>query len=193
MRIILMTMAAVMLGAMGRHVLAEGPAAPKAALAFTMKDIDGKEVDLSKYQGQVVLVVNVASKCGFTPQYAELQKVYEQYREKGFVILAFPANNFRGQEPGTNAEIKEFCTSKYAVTFPLFSKISVKGDDMAPLYTYLTGVETAPQPKGDITWNFEKFLLGRNGAVVARFAPKTKPGDEAVTKALEAELAKAKP
>ena len=161
-----------------------------AALNFTMKSITGEDVALAKYQGKVVLIVNVASKCGNTPQYADLQKIYTQYKDQGFVILGFPANNFGKQEPGNETQIKEFCSLKYNVTFPLFSKINVKGPDIAPLYQYLTTQETAPQPKGNITWNFEKFLISREGKIVARYSPKTKPTDEALTKTLTTELAK---
>jgi glutathione peroxidase len=160
------------------------------ALNFSMKDIDGKDVALATYQGKVILMVNVASKCGNTPQYAGLEKVYNTYKDKGFVILGFPANNFGAQEPGTDAQIKEFCTSKYSVTFPMFAKISVKGDDIAPLYKHLIAVDTKPQPKGNITWNFEKFLIGKDGGVVARFAPKTGPEDKTVVAAIEGALAK---
>jgi glutathione peroxidase len=171
---------------------APGVAAPKApeALDFTMKDIDGKEVKLSEYAGKVILMVNVASKCGNTPQYEGLEKTYDKLKDKGFVILGFPANNFGGQEPGTEAQIKEFCTAEYGVKFPIFSKISVKGDDKHPLYKYLTGVDTKPAPKGEVTWNFEKFLIGRDGKVIARFAPKTKIEEAAVMSAIEAALAK---
>jgi glutathione peroxidase len=160
------------------------------ALGFNVKDIDGKNVDLSQYAGKVVLIVNVASKCGNTPQYEALEKAYNQYKDKGFVILGFPANNFHAQEPGSDLEIKQFCTATYGVTFPMFSKISVKGDDMAPLYKYLTSVDTQPKAKGDITWNFEKFLIGRDGNVAARFDPKTKPDSPEVVSAVEAALAK---
>jgi glutathione peroxidase len=158
------------------------------ALAFTVQDIDGHDVALSQYQGKVILIVNVASKCGNTPQYAGLEAAYAKYKDRGFVILGFPANNFKSQEPGTNAQIKEFCEKTYQVDFPMFSKISVKGDDIAPLYKYLIALKTAPQPAGDITWNFEKFLIGRDGAVIARFAPKTKPEDPTVVSAIEAAL-----
>jgi glutathione peroxidase len=163
---------------------------PPPALAFTMKDIDGKDVNLAQYAGKVILIVNVASKCGNTPQYAALESAYQQYKDKGFVILGFPANNFGEQEPGSNEEIKQFCTGKYDVTFPMFSKISVKGDDIAPLYKHLTSLDTKPAPKGDITWNFEKFLIGRDGTVVARFSPRTKPNDPQIVAAVEAALAK---
>src|SRR5512144_1344263 len=144
--------------AVSLFALASGP------LDFTVKDIDGKDVDLAKtYKGKVVLMVNVASQCGLTPQYAELEKVYETYKERGLVVLGFPANEFNGQEPGTNAEIKEFCTSKYKVSFPMFSKIVVKGEGIHPLYKFLTEKESDPAFAGEIKWNFTKFLVGRDG------------------------------
>src|SRR6187455_3787524 len=125
--------------------------------------IDGKETTLGEYKGKALLIVNVASKCGLTPQYEGLEKLYEDYRDKGLEVLGFPANNFLGQEPGTNEEIKTFCKTKYNVTFPMFSKISVKGADIHPLYQFLTSKETDPQFGGDITWNFNKFLVDRSG------------------------------
>lgn len=161
----------------------------KSILGFTMKDIDGKPVKLKKYKGNVLLVVNTASKCGYTPQYEGLQNIYTKYKAQGFEILGFPANNFGGQEPGTEAEIKEFCTLKYKVTFPMFAKISVKGEDQHPLYNFLTSGEANPELKGDITWNFNKFLVDRKGNVIARFSSKDKPEGEAVTKAIETALA----
>lgn len=156
---------------------------------YKMKDIDGKDVKLSKYKGNVLLVVNTASRCGYTPQYEGLEAVYNKYKEKGFYVLGFPANNFGGQEPGTEAEIKEFCTTKYKVTFPMFAKISVLGADQDPLYAYLTSKEQNPDFGGDIKWNFTKFLVDRDGKVVARFASKEKPDGEAVTQAIEKYLA----
>ncbi|MDQ3801189.1 MAG: glutathione peroxidase [Acidobacteriota bacterium] len=150
-----------------------------------MADIDGNNVNLKKYKGNVLLVVNTASKCGFTPQYESLQAVYDKYKAEGFYVLGFPANNFSGQEPGTNEEIKEFCTSKYKVQFPMFAKISVKGEDQHPLYQFLTGKQTNPNFAGDIKWNFNKFLIDRKGRVVARFDSKDKPDGEAVTQAIE--------
>jgi glutathione peroxidase len=156
--------------------------------SFTMKDIDGKEVPLSKYKGKVVMIVNVASKCGFTPQYEQLEAVYEKYKDKGLVILGFPANNFKGQEPGTNEEIKQFCTSKYGVKFPMFDKISVNGDDINPFYVYLTAKETDPQFAGPITWNFNKFLIDKNGNIIARYDSKIKPDDPQVTTDIEAAI-----
>ena len=164
-------------------------ASPKSVLDFTMRDIDGKDVKLKKYKGNVILLVNVASKCGYTPQYEGLESVYEKYKDKGFVTLGFPANNFGGQEPGTEAEIKEFCTSKYHVTSPMFAKISVKGDDQDPLYKFLTSKETNPTFAGDITWNFNKFLVDRKGNVVARFTSKDTPESDKVTAEIEKYLA----
>jgi glutathione peroxidase len=149
---------------------------------FTLNSIEGKPAPLSAYQGKVVLIVNVASRCGFTPQYAGLEALYEKYIDRGFVILGFPANNFGGQEPGTNEEIKTFCSSKYNVTFPMYSKISVKGDDKAPLYQFLTATG------GEIQWNFTKFLVDKNGKVVARFEPKVTPESPEVAEAIEKAL-----
>ena len=169
----------------------EPPAADKpAALNFKMNSLDGKEVDLSKYQGKVVMVVNVASKCGLTPQYKQLQALHEKYEKDGLVILGFPCNQFLHQEPGTAEEIQKFCTVNYGVTFPLFAKIEVNGDGACDLYKYLTALDTKPTGTGKISWNFEKFIIGRNGEVVARFSPRTKPDAAEVLKVIEAELAK---
>lgn len=164
------------------------PPPEKSVYEFTMKDIEGKDVKLDTYKGKVSLVVNTASKCGLTPQYEGLQALYDKYKDKGFVILGFPANNFMGQEPGTEKEIKDFCTLNYKVSFPMFSKISVKGTDQHPFYTYLTNKESNPGFEGDITWNFEKFLVGKDGKVIARFSPKTKPEDPKIVEAIEAAL-----
>ncbi len=161
-----------------------------AALNFTMKSLDGKEVDLGKYQGKVVMVVNVASKCGLTPQYKQLQALHEKHEKEGLVILGFPCNQFRQQEPGTAEEIRKFCTANYGVSFPLFAKIEVNGDGACDLYKYVTALDVKPKGPGKITWNFEKFVIGRNGEVVARFAPQTKPDAPEVLKVIEAELAK---
>jgi glutathione peroxidase len=161
----------------------------KSIYDFTMKDIDGKDQKLEQYKGKVIMIVNVASRCGYTPQYAGLQKIYQQYKDKGLVILGFPANNFLGQEPGSNEEIKQFCSVNYQVTFPMFSKISVKGKDIAPLYKYLTEKETNPEFAGDISWNFNKFLIDRQGKIVARFGSRTAPEDEEVVRAIEQALA----
>jgi len=154
---------------------------------YTMKSIDGKPVALSSFKGKVVLLVNVASKCGFTPQYTGLEALYEKYKGQGLVITGFPANNFMSQEPGTDAEIKTFCSTKYNVSFPMFSKISVKGDDKAPLYQFLTDATANPATGGEIQWNFTKFLVDRNGKVIQRFEPNVTPEqmDAAVAAALK--------
>ena len=165
-------------------------AEPKSIYDFTMRSIDGDHVSLKNYQGKVVLLVNVASKCGFTPQYAALESVYEKYKDKGLVILGIPANNFAQQEPGTDEEIKKFCSNKYNVTFPMMSKVSVLGDDKTPLYVFLTGKESDPQFAGDIKWNFTKFLFDRNGNPVARFEPNVTPDSPQVTAAIESALGK---
>lgn len=156
-------------------------------LEHTMKRLDGREEALETYKGKVVLVVNVASKCGLTPQYKGLQSLYEQYEGQGLEILGFPANDFMGQEPGSDTEISEFCEINYGVTFPLFSKITVKGDEMHPLYQELT---TMPEPiGGDVLWNFQKYLLNRDGQVVAKFGPKTQPQDPELVAQVESLLA----
>ncbi len=172
-------------------VAAEEKAKPvPPVLDFTMDSLDGKPVPLSKYQGKVVMMVNVASKCGNTKQYKPLQALHEKYAEKGLAILGFPANDFGSQEPGTSEDIAAFCEKNYGVKFDMFSKITVKGDAQHPLYKFLTAQETAPQPAGEIKWNFEKFLIGKDGRIAARFAPKTQPNSEEVIKAIETELAK---
>lgn len=165
---------------------------PTSVLSFNVKDIDGKDVDLNKYRGEVLLIVNTASFCGNTPQYKDMEALYEKYKSRGFEVLAFPANEFGRQEPKGNAEIKEFCTSNYKVTFPLFSKIVVKGEGIHPLYQYLTSPETDPKFAGPIGWNFAKFLVNRKGEVVARFAPGENPESEKVVKAIEDALAQPK-
>src|ERR1035437_5756937 len=155
---------------------------------FTLNSIDGSPAPLSAYQGKVVLIVNVASRCGFTPQYAGLESLYEKYKDRGFVIMGFPANNFGGQEPGTNEEIKTFCSSKYNVTFPMYSKISVKGDDKAPLYQFLTDTTANPKTGGEIKWNFTKFLVDRDGKVIQRFERPVKPDSPEAIAAIETAL-----
>lgn len=173
-----------------------------------LKTIDGEETNLGKYKGKVLLVVNVASKCGLTPQYEGLEKIYENYRGQGFEVLGFPANNFMGQEPGTEEEIKTFCDTNYNVQFPLFAKISVKGGDRHELYKHLTENKKDTDVGGnnflmklkkfgqsltnpnDIVWNFEKFLIGKNGEIAARFAPDVAPDDERLTAKIEEELKK---
>jgi glutathione peroxidase len=163
-------------------------AQPKSIYDFTMKSIDGEQVSLGSYSGKVVLLVNVASKCGFTPQYAALESLYEKYKDKGLVIVGIPANNFMQQEPGTDAEIKKFCSNKYNVTFPMMSKVSVLGDDQAPLYSFLTDKSADPRFAGDIKWNFTKFLFDRSGKPVARFEPNVTPDSPQVTAAIESAL-----
>jgi glutathione peroxidase len=154
---------------------------------IAVKDIDGKDQSLKAYKGQVLLIVNVASHCGLTPQYKSLEALHEKYKGKQFAVLGFPCNQFAGQEPGTNEEIKQFCSSKYSVTFPLFDKIEVNGAGRHPLYAALAGQES-PFP-GDIKWNFGKFLVGRDGKILKRFEPKTTPDSPEVTAAIEAALA----
>jgi glutathione peroxidase len=155
-----------------------------------LKDIDGKATSLKDYQGKVLMVVNVASKCGLTPQYEKLQQLYSRYKDKGFVVLGFPCNQFGNQEPGSNAEIKEFCSDKYQVSFPMFDKLDVNGPTRHPLYQILAG-EGSPYP-GDIKWNFGKFLIGKDGKILKRFDPGTAPDAPEIIKAVEAALA-AKP
>src|SRR6202041_384913 len=154
---------------------------------FTLPSIDGKPLPLANFKGKVVLVVNVASRCGFTPQYSALESTYEKFKDQGFVILGFPANNFGSQEPGTNQEIKTFCQTKYSVTFPMYAKVSVKGDDQTPLYAYLT-TQANPAAAGEIKWNFTKFLVDRNGNVVKRFEPDVTPDSPEVIAAIEKAL-----
>jgi glutathione peroxidase len=161
-------------------------AAKNSPLDRKMKDIDGKEVDLSQYKGKVVMLVNVASKCGNTPQYEQLEAVYQKYKDKGLVVIGFPANEFGHQEPGSEAEIKQFCTSKYDVKFPMMSKIVVKGEGIDPLYKQLTSTEGFA---GDVQWNFQKYIIDRNGAVIAKIAPKTKPDAPQVIAEIEKALA----
>ena len=161
------------------------------ALKFKMKNLAGKEVALSDYLGKVVLVVNVASKCGLTPQYEQLQALHEKYAERGLVVIGVPANNFGGQEPGTNLEIRQFCTTNYGVTFPMMAKVSVKGDDQAPLYAAITSEEYCPADPGPVKWNFEKFLIGRDGTLASRFRSGVKPQSAEVVAAVEAALGKA--
>lgn len=168
-------------------------AAPVALLAagvydFTLPSITGQQTPLSSYKGKVLLVVNVASQCGYTPQYKGLEALYEKYKDQGLVIAGFPANNFGGQEPGTNEEIKSFCSRNYHVTFPMFSKISVKGADQAPLYRFLTDKAANPSTGGAIGWNFTKFLVNREGRVVGRFDSNVEPESPELVKAVEQAL-----
>ncbi|MFO0852070.1 MAG: glutathione peroxidase [Gemmataceae bacterium] len=154
-----------------------------------MQGIDGKDVDLGQYKGKVVLLVNVASECGYTPQYKGLQELYEKYGKDGLVVIGVPSNDFGRQEPGTNADILKFCQTSYKVTFPLLAKVAVKGKDKVPLYAYLTSKDTDPKFAGEVGWNFEKFLIGRNGQVVGRFKSGVEPTAEELVQAVQKELA----
>ncbi|MBX3734437.1 MAG: glutathione peroxidase [Verrucomicrobiae bacterium] len=162
------------------------PALAASIQEIPVKDIDGKDTSLKAYDGKVVLVVNVASKCGLTPQYTALEALYRKYKDQGLVVLGFPCNDFGGQEPGSPAEIKEFCSTKYDVTFPLMGKLHVKGPEQHALYAQLTGKDA--RFPGDIEWNFGKFLIGRDGAVLVRFSPRTAPDAPEVTQAIEEAL-----
>jgi glutathione peroxidase len=175
----------VILGAI--LMMAASLSAGSGLYSFTLNSIDGKPAPLAEYKGKLILLVNVASQCGYTPQYSALESIYEKYKDRGFVILGFPANNFGAQEPGTNEEIKTFCTRKYNVTFPMYAKISVKGADQAPLYSYLTK-ETGSGITGEIKWNFTKFLVDRDGKVIQRFEPAVTPDSKEVTSAIEKNL-----
>ena len=188
-RLVSWTLPVLFVGLMAAHAQDKKP---MSVLEYKVKDIDGKEVDLSKFKGDVLLIVNTASNCGYTPQYKTLEAAYEKYKDKGFQVLAFPANEFGKQEPGSNAEIKTFCETKYHVTFPVFSKIVVKGEGSDPLYQFLTSKDTNPKLAGDIKWNFTKFLVNRKGEVIARFEPADKPEGDKVTKAIETALAESK-
>jgi glutathione peroxidase len=155
---------------------------------YRLDDIDGKAVTLREFQGKVLLLVNTASRCGFTYQFEGLEALYKKYRDKGFVILGFPSNDFFGQDPGTNKEIKDFCTLSYGVSFPMFSKIKVTGKDMHPLYRFLTEKATNPRFAGAISWNFNKFLVGRDGTIIGRFRTQDEPQSAALLAAVEAAL-----
>jgi glutathione peroxidase len=153
-----------------------------------LKTLDGRDSSLGEFAGKALLVVNVASKCGLTPQYSGLERLQERFGEQGFSVVGFPCNQFAGQEPGSAEEIQTFCSTTYGVTFPLFEKIDVNGEDRHPLYAELTGTPDAEGAAGDVQWNFEKFLISADGEVLARFRPRTEPEDEAVVKAIEAAL-----
>lgn len=163
-------------------------AAQKSIYDFTLRSIDKQQVSLKSYSGKVVLLVNVASKCGFTPQYAGLEALYEKYKDRGLVIVGIPANNFAQQEPGTEEEIKKFCSNKYNVTFPMMAKVSVLGEDKEPLYQFLTDKSANPTIGGEVKWNFTKFLFDRSGKPVARFEPAVTPESPEVTAAIESAL-----
>jgi glutathione peroxidase len=167
-------------------------AGEKSVYAFTMNSIDGQSTPLSNFKGKVVLLVNVASRCGFTPQYSGLENIYEKYKNRSFIIVGIPANNFGSQEPGTNAEIKTFCSTKYNVTFPMMAKVSVKGSDITPLYQYLTDKSANPGTGGEIQWNFTKFLIAPDGKPIARFEPNVTPDDPQLMSAIEKALNAAK-
>jgi glutathione peroxidase len=156
---------------------------------FTMRTIDGQEQSLADYRGQALLVVNVASQCGLTPQYDALQKLHAEYAPRGFAVLGIPCNQFAGQEPGSDAEVRAFCSTRYGVTFPLFSKIEVNGRGRAPLYAWLTGQATTPDGPGDIKWNFAKFVIDKRGQVLARFAPQAAPDSPEIRQAVEKAVA----
>jgi glutathione peroxidase len=164
----------------------------KSVFDFTLNGIDGQPAPLAAYKGKVVMLVNVASRCGYTPQYTALESIYEKYKDRGFVIIGIPANNFGAQEPGTNQEIKTFCQSKYSVTFPMMSKVSVKGSDKTPLYQLLTDKAASPKTGGEIQWNFTKFLVGPDGQILARFEPAVTPDSPELTGAVEKALASVK-
>jgi glutathione peroxidase len=168
----------------------EGGAKVAPVLKFKMKNLNGKDVNLSKYQGKVVLFVNVASKCGYTPQYKGLEALHEKYAKKGLAIVGVPSNDFGAQEPGSNAEIAKFCKKNYGVKFDMLGKVVVKGEGQCPLYQFLTSKKTNPKFAGPIKWNFQKFLVSRQGKVVARFDSAIEPGSKKLVKAIEAELAK---
>ncbi|HUJ74280.1 MAG TPA: glutathione peroxidase [bacterium] len=168
--------------------LAVTPARATSFYDYNLQDIDGKPVSFDQFRGKVLLVVNTASRCGYTYQFDGLEALYKQYRDRGFLILGFPSNDFLGQEPGTNQQIKQFCTLSYGVSFPMFSKIKVTGQDMHPLYRYLTEKTTDPRFAGPISWNFNKFLIGRDGSIIARFRTQDEPQGPTVRAAIEAAL-----
>jgi len=159
-------------------------------LQFKAKSLEGKDVDLSQYKGKVLLIVNVASRCGYTPQYKGLEQLHEKFGKEGLVVMGFPCNQFLRQEPGDPQQIREFCTEKYNVKFDLFEKIDVKGKNQAPIYKWLTSTDATPSDPGDVKWNFEKFLVGKDGKVVARYRSRTDPGSPQVVQAIETELKK---
>ena len=163
--------------------------APPAVLNFTMNSLDGKPVNLAKYEGSVILIVNVASQCGYTPQYDGLETLHKRYAGRGLRLLGFPSNDFGQQEPGSDSEIADFCKKNFGVDFDMFSKINVLGSAKAPLYKYLTSPQTNPKFAGEVDWNFEKFLIGRNGQVLARFKSTVEPLSKEMTSAIEAALA----
>lgn len=193
-KLVLVLISAVCIGAVSfltGSASTKAPASVKVESFYEIDvtDIDGNKVNLGKYKDQVVMFVNTASKCGYTPQYKGLQTIYDKYKDQGFVILGFPANNFGGQEPGSNEEIKDFCTLRYKVSFPMFAKISVLGDDQHLLYQYLTSKDANAEFAGDITWNFNKFLADDEGNIIERFSSKETPESKEVTDAIENAIA----
>ena len=178
-----------LLGAAGKRSATVEAAMPNSLYTIPLEDIEGKPCTLDTYQGHVLLIVNVASKCGFTPQYEGLQALAQRYREQGLEVLGFPANDFMGQEPGTNAEIREFCSTQYGVDFPLFAKLHVKGEEQHPLFRYLTAGGGDPALAGEVGWNFNKFLVDREGRLIARFGSRTGPLDAELIAAVEKALA----
>jgi len=187
-RIPLLVLLALATAGMPQRTGLAGGTRPRSVLDFTMKNIDGKDVPLTEYRGKVLLIVNVASECGYTPQYKELEALYRKYKNRGLAILAFPANNFGGQEPGTDAEIKNFCRTTYNVSFDLFSKISVKGNDQHPLYAFITSPETNPTFSGDVKWNFQKYLVNKSGTIIGKFLSATGPLSKELVFAIDSAL-----
>ena len=185
----LLAFSALTIGAIGSSVFAENEKSESGALGFKMKKLDGKEVSLDDYKGKVIVAVNVASRCGYTGQYSDLQEIYNDYKDKGLVILGFPCNQFGRQEPGSSKEIAQFCSKEYGVTFDMFEKVEVNGDGACDLYKYLTSVETKPAGKGKVSWNFEKFVIGKNGQVAARFKSGTNPSSKEFRSTIESLLA----
>lgn len=188
--LIALTIGALLARGTGCSPGVDGMQQNESALRFKMKSLEGKDVDLAQYEGKVVMIVNVASKCGFTPQYAQLQELHEKYAKRGLAILGFPCNQFLWQEPGSAAEIQEFCRVNYGVTFDMFAKVDVKGETACELYKFLTSLNTTPKGPGKIGWNFEKFIIDRQGRVVARFGSRTKPDAPEVVEVIERELNK---
>lgn len=189
MRLSLWLICGMLLSAASAHAEEKKGEVPPV-LKFKMKGLDGKDVDLSRYQGKVLLIVNVASECGYTPQYKGLQALHDKYASAGLVVLGVPSNEFGKQEPGSNEDIAKFCSKNYGVKFDMLAKVVIKGEGQVPLYKHLTSKETNPKSGGDVKWNFTKFLIGRNGEVVKRFEPDVEPDADALTSTIEAELKK---
>ena len=189
-RVLLMAVTVGILMGSGCAPPVKSPQQVGSVLKFTVKSLDGEEIDLTRYEGQVVMIVNVASKCGYTPQYTQLQQLHEKYAERGLAILGFPCNQFLWQEPGSATEIQEFCRVNYGVTFDMFAKVDVKGENACDLYKFLIALDTQPKGAGKIGWNFEKFIVDRNGKVVARFGAGAKPDSPEIVEVIERELAK---